>query len=78
MSILQYDQYDPACDCCDDVDVEGQWWNLNNYYGISGYFCPNCYDKVRHDSQKQPINPDQYVVVYVQQQLEQTVYRELL
>lgn len=55
------------CTCCGGVEVEGQWWNLNNYFGISGYFCPKCMDKVRHDSYKRPVNPEQYRVVLTQQ-----------
>lgn len=66
-------KYDPQpCSCCDNVKVEGQWWSLREYFGITGYFCPNCMDKVQHDPRKNPINPDQYRAVLVQQQLEQT------
>ena len=34
-----------------------QWWNLNNYFGISGVFCGDCYEKVSHDSYGNPNHP---------------------
>ncbi len=24
------------------------WWNLSDYNGITGYFCPDCFDMVEH------------------------------
>jgi hypothetical protein len=66
------DHFNPRpCDCCGQAEVEGQWWFLNNYFGIRGYFCPNCYDKVCHGHNKLPDNPEQYQQVLIQQQLEQ-------
>jgi hypothetical protein len=34
--------------------ANGQWWSLRNYYGISGEFCPGCFDKISHDSYGRP------------------------
>lgn len=71
------DHFNPRpCDCCGDVEVEGQWWNLNNYYEISGYFCPGCMSKVQHDSYKHPIDPEQYRAILIRQQLERNVRGE--
>ena len=36
-------------------------WTLNNYYGISGYFCSECYYKVSHDAYGNPNSPGEYV-----------------
>ncbi len=41
------------------------WWTLNNYHGISGYFCPECYDKVDWWN-GEPRNPEAYRVAFVQ------------
>lgn len=35
----------------------GTSWSLNRYYGISGNFCCNCYEKVSHDSNGKPKHP---------------------
>lgn len=46
------------CTNCNTVNTgKGQWWHLSNYYGISGYFCPSCYDQVAHDSYGNPKKP---------------------
>lgn len=47
------------CDGCATPreDNYGQWWQLNGYHGFSGYFCPDCYDKISHDSYGQPNYP---------------------
>ena len=36
-----------------------QWWNLTNYYGVKGVFCPACFEKVRHKDGK-PVHPIAY------------------
>lgn len=49
------------CDGCSTNDHEtGQWWLLTGYYHISGYFCPECYNKVAHDSYGYPKDPVAY------------------
>lgn len=48
-------------------DAEGRGWSLNNYYGITGYFCGNCYDKVSHNSYKKPDHPNEYVLFLLKQ-----------
>jgi hypothetical protein len=45
-----------------DTKRKGQWWSLNNYYGFSGWFCPDCYDKVSHRN-GEPENPAEYVTM---------------
>jgi uncharacterized protein YlaI len=59
--------YESQCRGCDlprefNRD-QGQWWNLSNYHGISGYFCPDCYDKVSHDSYDQPRQPQEHLLM---------------
>ena len=49
-----------ACTVCGTKDRNGQWWGLQGYYGLSGNFCPKCYDKVSHDSYGKPNNPSGY------------------
>lgn len=67
------EKYRPdPCTCCGAVEVEGQWWSLRGYFGVNGYFCPNCMDKVHHDPYGNPFNPEQYKAVLVQQTLERT------
>lgn len=39
------------------------WWGLNNYFGISGYFCPECYDKVSHSPIGKPENLVEYQAI---------------
>jgi hypothetical protein len=46
---------------CTNEEKTGQWWGLSNYYGFSGRFCPDCYDKVSHNSYGQPNNPKDYL-----------------
>lgn len=60
--------YESQCHGCDlprDAVTwdQGQWWNLSNYHGISGYFCPDCYDKVAHDSYGQPCQPQEHLLM---------------
>lgn len=76
MRSLYTETLDPTpCDCCLAVDVEGQWWCLNNYFGISGYFCPTCFGKVSHNSHKEPNHPEYYHTIRVQQELENAIAR---
>ncbi len=57
-----------VCDCCGNspvIDIEGYevWWWLRNYNDeevFSGYFCPDCFNKVRTDGFKGPMNPIEY------------------
>jgi hypothetical protein len=39
----------------------GTWWSLRDYYGITGRFCPACYDKVAHDGFGKPRNSEEYL-----------------
>lgn len=63
------------CTNCGKVHVKGQWWNLSNYFGINGYFCPDCYDLVSHNPLKKPNNPKDYKAIAVKQMLMKTVSR---
>lgn len=43
-----------------DCNHNSQHWHLNNYFGISGYFCSYHYNMVSHDAYGQPRNKDAY------------------
>lgn len=60
------------CSCCREIEVLGQWWNLSGYFAVSGYFCPTCFGKVAHDSNRNPINPKQYNTVRGEMALRQS------
>jgi hypothetical protein len=51
------------CSCCKQTKYSGQFWNLNGYYGLSGRFCSDCYDKISHDSYGKPKHPEQYTMI---------------
>jgi len=36
------------------------WWNLKNYYGITGEFCETCYSLVEHDPRGNPKDESGY------------------
>ena len=52
-----------ACSACGDSTAQGQWWHLSNYYGLSGTFCPACYEKVSHDAFGMAKHPDEYAEI---------------
>lgn len=49
-------------------DAQGRGWSLRGYYGINGYFCSPCYDKVSHNSYGEPENPGEYIMILLRQQ----------
>ena len=51
-----------ACNTTKEVR-QGQWWSLNNYFGFTGNFCPDCYDKISHNSYRQPNRPKDYTMI---------------
>jgi hypothetical protein len=64
-------RYSPQpCTNCGKVHVGGQWWNLRNSFGINGYFCPDCYDLVSHNGNREPERPEQYRAIRVKQEIE--------
>ena len=49
--------------CCinnNDCKHDSQHWYLNNYFGISGYFCGYHYRMVSHDAYGLPVNKEAY------------------
>lgn len=62
-----------SCTNCDTncltTAKSGQWWYLGNYFGISGHFCPKCYDKVSHDAYGRPENPIEYEKILNKQRI---------
>jgi len=51
------------CTCCGQEKANGHWWSLSNYHGLSGRFCPKCYEKVSHDPYGNPKHPEQYTMI---------------
>lgn len=56
-----------VCRGCDQsVITAGQYgWSLNNYYGFSGVFCADCYDRIAHDSRRKPKRPADYLAMRI-------------
>jgi len=40
-----------------------QWWSCNGYFGFSGDFCSSCFDKISHDSYRNPKHPEEYLLM---------------
>lgn len=54
------------CSFCSTIKnhyQQEQWWNLTNYYGFSGIACNDCYNKIAHDSFRNPVNPEEYTLM---------------
>lgn len=47
--------------------IHSGWWGFNGYFGIHGFFCPDCSKKVFHDAYGKPNNPDQYNEIWEKQ-----------
>ena len=53
-----------GCDRPGPEDDNGRvWWHCRGYFKISGTFCPDCYDKISHDSYGQPERPNDYLLM---------------
>lgn len=52
------------------------WWYLNGYNGLNGFFCPECYDKVSHDTYGAPRNPEAFNEIAVKQRLQRAAKSE--
>lgn len=53
------------CETPNNGNEKRQWWHLSNYFGVSGFFCPNCYEMVSHNSYRVPNHPEKYKMVRV-------------
>lgn len=53
--------------CGAEQRKQSGWWNLNGYYGLWGYFCGPCYNKVSHDSYGEPEQPGEYIAILLKQ-----------
>lgn len=53
------------CVCCggEDFGRDHQWWRLCGYFGLSGRFCSQCYEKVSHNSYGEPNHPADYLLI---------------
>lgn len=60
---------DVPCTNCGTSTPSSQWWGLSNYYGLTGHFCPTCYDLVSHDPYGKPTNPEAYQAALEKQTL---------
>lgn len=58
------------CTNCGMTKVQrpGQWWGLGRYFGISGTFCPDCYELVSHDPYGKPRHPAEYEAIKAKQE----------
>lgn len=52
-----------VCKGCGAEKAQGQWWGLNKYFGFSGRFCADCYDKISHDSYGRPNHPNDHLLM---------------
>lgn len=56
-----------TCICCGIMGKnepgKPTWWHLTLYFGLTGIFCPDCYNKVAHDGFGNPKNPEEYLAV---------------
>lgn len=50
----------------------GIWWQLTNYFGLTGRYCADCYDGVSHDSYGKPTNEGKYLAALAAQRLEKS------
>jgi hypothetical protein len=39
------------------------WWHCNGHHKITGFFCPQCYDMISHDSYGKPEDPEGYMLM---------------
>ena len=62
--MFEFKQY---CKACGKTKPDGyfpeQWWSLKDYYKLYGLFCPDCYEKVSHDSYGKPNHPGEYLMM---------------
>ena len=42
--------------------TKSQWWHLSGYYGLSGFVCSECFEKVSHRDGK-PKHPVSYRII---------------
>ena len=45
--------------------AESHGWRLTNYFGFSGFFCADCYDKIAHDADLKPKRPAEYLAMRI-------------
>ena len=54
-----------GCGRSKEEDRWEQWWGLRNYYGFTGSFCGDCYDKISHDSYGRPERPGDHLLMRI-------------
>ena len=48
-------------------NINSGWWHLADYFGIWGFFCPSCFEKVSHNSSREPNHPEEYMKIWKKQ-----------
>ena len=62
-------EYERTCTSCKRTYDGGlsvgkrAWWSCRDYYKFSGFFCPQCYDMIGHDSYGKPEDPEGYLLM---------------
>jgi len=55
--------------CGADRSKAGQWWHTAVGYGVSGFWCSDCYEVISLDAYGQPKNPEQRNLMIAQLRL---------
>lgn len=53
----------PCTVCGAKKKPDEQRWNLTGYYGLTGTFCAECYEKVSHNAYGKPNHPEEYLLI---------------
>ncbi len=61
--MFELKQYCKSCGKGKPAGFTEQWWALNQYYKLNGLFCPDCYEKVSHNSYGEPNHPGDYLMM---------------
>ena len=46
------------CSYCKKENINSQGWSCSDYYGITGYFCSDCFSMIARDGYGKPTNPE--------------------
>lgn len=55
------------CRGCDRsvISAGRHGWSLTDYFGFSGVFCADCYDRIAHDADLKPKRPAEYLAMRI-------------
>jgi hypothetical protein len=54
--------------CNKESSWREQFWSLNNYHSLTGVFCVDCYEKVSHNADGNPVHPEEYLIILLKQE----------